>query len=58
METGIALLELAQRLVVLYESQTGPEKRRLLKFVQSNSLWDGEERIHTAAASARTAAAG
>ena len=43
METGIALLELAQRLVVLYESQTGPEKRRLLKFVHSNSLWDGEE---------------
>ena len=43
METGIALLELAQRAVELYERQIGPEKRRLLQFVYLNSLWDGEE---------------
>ena len=42
MEAGIALLELAQRTVQLYESQEGPEKRRMLVFVTSNSLWDGE----------------
>jgi hypothetical protein len=42
MEAGIALLELAQRLVPLYESQDSPEKRRLLRFAYLNSLWDGE----------------
>ena len=42
MEAGIALLELAQRAVVLYESQNGPEKRRLLAFCYLNSTWDGE----------------
>ncbi len=42
MEAGIALLELAQRAVVLYELQDGPEKRRLLQFVYLNSTWDGE----------------
>ena len=41
MEAGIALLELAQRAVELYELQDGPEKRRLLQFCHSNSLWDG-----------------
>ena len=42
MEAGIALLELAQRAVLLYELQSGPEKRRLLGFCYLNSLWDGE----------------
>ena len=42
MDAGIALLELAQRAVLLYELQNGPEKRRLLGFCYLNSLWDGE----------------
>ena len=42
MNAGIALLELAQRAVLLYELQDGPEKRRLLGFCYLNSLWDGE----------------
>ena len=42
MEAGIALLELANRCVELYESQPASEKRRLLKFVYLNSFWDGE----------------
>ena len=45
MESGIALLELARRAVELYERQDGPEKRRMLQFVYSNSLWDGEELV-------------
>ncbi len=42
MEAGIALLELAQRAVELYESQDGAEKRRLLRYAYLNSHWDGE----------------
>ncbi len=39
MDEGIKLLELAQRAVILYEKQTMQEKRRILNFVCSNSLW-------------------
>ena len=42
MEAGIPLLKIANRCVELYESQPASEKRRLLKFVYLNSLWDGE----------------
>lgn len=43
MEEGLALLELAGRAVVLYEKQTPDERRRLLNFVLSNSIWrDGD----------------
>jgi site-specific DNA recombinase len=43
LDEGIRILELAQRAVFLYEKQTPHEKRRLLNFVLSNSLWkDGK----------------
>ncbi len=42
MESGVALLELAQRTVELYESQEAGEKSKLLGFVTSNSYWDGQ----------------
>jgi hypothetical protein len=35
----VKLLELAQRAVILYEKQTVGEKRRIINFVCSNSLW-------------------
>ena len=45
LDEGIKLLELAQRAVVLYEKQTELEKRRIINFVCSNSIWkDG--RLH------------
>lgn len=43
MENGIKLLELAQRSVILYEKQEMREKRKILNFVVSNSIWkDGK----------------
>ncbi len=43
MEKGIQLLELAQRSVILYEKQEMREKRKILNFVVSNSIWkDGK----------------
>lgn len=39
MEEGIKILELAQKAAVLYDAQEMTEKRRLLKFVFSNSVW-------------------
>ncbi len=45
LDEGVKLLELAQRAVILYEKQTVQEKRRIINFVCSNSLWkDG--RLH------------
>ena len=38
-DDGVQLLELAQRAVVLYEKQDMQEKRRIINFVCSNSLW-------------------
>ena len=43
LDEGIRLLELAQRAAILYEKQDMKEKRRLLNFVCSNSIWkDGK----------------
>lgn len=43
LDEGIRLLELAQRAAILYEKQEMAEKRRLLNFVCSNSIWkDGK----------------
>ncbi len=43
LDEGIRILELSQRAGMLYEKQTPHEKRRLLNFVLSNSLWkDGK----------------
>ncbi len=43
LDEGIRILELSQRAVVLYEKQEMAEKRRLLNFVFSNSIWkDGQ----------------
>ncbi len=39
LDEGSKLLELAQRAVVLYEKQTAQEKRRIINFVCSNSIW-------------------
>ena len=42
-DEGVRLLELAQRVVILYEKQNMMEKRKLLDFVLSNSTWkDGQ----------------
>lgn len=42
-EEGAKLIELVQRAVILYEKQESHEKRRLLNFVLSNSIWrDGK----------------
>ena len=38
-DSGIKILELAQRAGILYESQSIQEKRRILRFVFSNSIW-------------------
>ena len=38
-DDGVQLLELAQSAVFLYEKQSMDEKRRLLNFVCSNSIW-------------------
>ncbi len=44
-EEGVKLLEVAQRAVILYEKQTDQEKRRVINFLCSNSIWkDG--RLH------------
>ena len=40
-EDGIKLLELSQRAVFLYKKQTLQEKRKILNFVCSNSIWKG-----------------
>jgi hypothetical protein len=45
MEEGVALLELANSAADLFEKQPSSEKRKLLDFVLSNSLWDGETLI-------------
>jgi len=43
LDEGIRVLELSQRAVILYEKQEMREKRRLLNFVFSNSVWkDGQ----------------
>ena len=39
LDDGIKLLELSQNAVTLYNNQEMPEKRRLLNFVCSNSIW-------------------
>jgi site-specific DNA recombinase len=39
LDEGVKLLELAQRAVNLYQNQTGQEKRRIINFVCSNSIW-------------------
>ena len=39
LDEGVKLLELAQRAVILYEKQTVQEKRRIINFVCSNSIW-------------------
>ena len=39
------LLELAQRAVMLYERQKAQEKRRIINFVCSNSVWN-DGRLH------------
>lgn len=38
-DSGVRILELAQRAGMLYENQTLHEKRRILRFVFSNSVW-------------------
>jgi len=43
MEEGIALLDLANRAVELFEKQPAGEKRRLLDFVLSNCTWANGE---------------
>jgi site-specific DNA recombinase len=40
---GIKLLELAQSACSLFIKQNSAEKRKLLNFVVSNSVWDGEK---------------
>lgn len=43
LEEGCRILELSQHAVILYEKQNSHEKRRLLNFVLSNSIWkDGK----------------
>ena len=39
LDKGVKLLELAQHAVILYEKQTEQEKRRIINFVCSNSVW-------------------
>jgi hypothetical protein len=39
METGIRLLELTRDMHRLFEKQHAAEKRKLLDFVVSNSVW-------------------
>ncbi|MCK9265078.1 MAG: recombinase family protein [Deltaproteobacteria bacterium] len=39
MDEGVKILELAQRAVILYEKQNDQEKRRIINFVCSNSIW-------------------
>jgi site-specific DNA recombinase len=41
LDEGVRILELAQHSVILYEKQSMEEKRRLLNFVLSNSIWKG-----------------
>ena len=43
MDEGIALMELANRAADLFAEQPASEKRRLLEFVLSNSLWANDE---------------
>ena len=43
MEAGIRLLELTRNMHRLFEKQQAAEKRRLLDFVVSNSVWQGGE---------------
>jgi len=38
LETGIQLIELAQKALILYKRQGNTEKRRLLRFISSNFL--------------------
>jgi hypothetical protein len=45
MDEGIALLELAQNAYSFFIQQDVSAKRRLLNFVISNSVWDGENLI-------------
>jgi site-specific DNA recombinase len=43
LDDGVKLLELAQQAVILYEKQPVREKRKIINFVCSNSLWkDGK----------------
>jgi hypothetical protein len=43
MEAGIRLLELTRNMHRLFKKQQADEKRRLLNFVVSNSIWKGGE---------------
>src|ERR1700735_5428530 len=43
MDAGIRLLELTRNMHRLFEKQQAAEKRRLLDFVVSNSVWKGGE---------------
>ena len=43
MDEGIALMELATRAADLFEEQSASEKRRLLEFVLSDSIWASGE---------------
>ncbi len=43
MNDGIALIELAQSAHSLFTRQTAAEKRRLLDYIVSNSIWDGKK---------------
>jgi site-specific DNA recombinase len=38
-DEGVKLLELSQRAVMLYDKQTEREKRRIINFLYSNSIW-------------------
>ena len=38
-DEGVKLLELAQRAVILYEKKPEQEKRRIINFVHSNSIF-------------------
>ncbi len=46
-DEGVRLIELSQRAVFLYEKQNMIEKRRLLDFVCSNSIWKDGKLIPT-----------
>jgi site-specific DNA recombinase len=45
LDQGVKLLELARKAPSLYQKQEGPEKRRPLNIVHSNSTWHGDHLI-------------
>lgn len=46
LETGIQLIELAQKALILYQRQSGTEKRRLLRFISSNFLLESGKLLY------------